>query len=81
MRRRGFRRLKREQAGVNKVAADIEAQGGRITGKEITVESGGVRIRPDLGVQWPDGGIEGIEVKTGHHSRGIRRGENGDAAR
>ena len=34
------------QAGVNQVAADIEAAGGKVLGREITVEANGVQLRP-----------------------------------
>jgi hypothetical protein len=52
-------------AGVERTIADIEGAGGRILGREVTVESGGVRTRPDLFVELPSGQQAFIEVKTG----------------
>jgi hypothetical protein len=52
-------------AGVDRTIAEIEAAGGRILGREITVEAGGVRTRPDLFVELPSGQQVFIEVKTG----------------
>jgi len=51
--------------GVARAVAQIEAQGGRVVGREITVEAGGVRARPDLLVQRANGDLEFVEVKTG----------------
>ena len=53
------------QAGVNQVAADIEASGGQVLGREITVEAGGVRTRPDLFVEDACGNRCFVEVKNG----------------
>lgn len=53
------------QAGVDRAIAEIESQGGTILGREITVEAGGVRTRPDLLVQNAGGAIEFVEVKNG----------------
>ena len=53
------------QAGVDAVAADIEAAGGKVLGREITVEAGGVRTRPDLFVEQPCGTRCFVEVKNG----------------
>ena len=53
------------QAGVEAAIADIEAAGGRILGREITIEAGGVTTRPDLFAELPSGQQVFIEVKTG----------------
>ena len=47
------------------MAADIEAAGGKVLGREITVEAGGVRTRPDLFVEQPCGTRCFVEVKNG----------------
>jgi hypothetical protein len=52
-------------AGVQRTIDDIEGAGGRILGREVTVEAGGVRTRPDLFVELPGGQRAFIEVKTG----------------
>jgi RHS repeat-associated protein len=59
----------RGQVGVDQVAADIEAAGGRVLGREITVDAGGVRVRPDLFVEAPCGVRCFVEVKTGPNAR------------
>lgn len=53
------------QAGVRAAIADIEGAGGQILGSDITIEAGGVRTRPDLFVELPNGQQAFIEVKTG----------------
>jgi RHS repeat-associated protein len=53
------------QAGVDRAIAQIEAEGGQVLGKEITLDAGGVRTRPDLFVQNADGSYSFVEVKTG----------------
>ncbi|GAA1750459.1 hypothetical protein GCM10009747_04750 [Agromyces humatus] len=57
------------QAGVNQVAADIEAAGGKVLGREITVEANGVRTRPDLFVEDVCGNRCFVEVKSGPSAR------------
>ncbi|MEO8220374.1 MAG: RHS repeat-associated core domain-containing protein [Specibacter sp.] len=57
------------QAGVDQVAAGIEAAGGKILGREITVEAGGVRSRMDLYAELPCGTVCFIEVKNGWWAR------------
>lgn len=57
------------QAGVNATVAEIEAAGGRVLGREITIEANGVRTRPDLYVEFPNGQRGFVEVKTGPHAR------------
>jgi hypothetical protein len=52
-------------AGVDQTAAEIEAAGGRVLGREITLDVDGVRTRPDLFVKLPSGQDVFIEVKTG----------------
>lgn len=52
-------------AGVERTVADLKAAGGRVLGREVTVEAGGVRTRPDLFVELPCGTKCFIEVKTG----------------
>lgn len=53
------------QAGVNRAVTEIESQGGRILGREISLEADGVRTRLDILVQNPDGSLELVEVKNG----------------
>jgi len=53
------------QQGVAQAIEQIEAEGGTVLGREITVDAGGVRARPDLLVQNADGSINFVEVKTG----------------
>jgi RHS repeat-associated protein len=55
----------RGQAGVARAIAEIEANGGTILGREITLEAGGVRTRPDLLVLTSDGRTVFFEVKNG----------------
>lgn len=52
-------------AGVQRTIDDLEAAGGRVLGREVTVEAGGVRTRPDLFVELPCGTRCFLEVKTG----------------
>ncbi|MGH3937264.1 MAG: hypothetical protein ACRDTG_01300, partial [Pseudonocardiaceae bacterium] len=52
-------------AGVQRTVDDLEASGGRVLGREITIEAGGVRTRPDLFVELPSGQPAFLEVKTG----------------
>jgi hypothetical protein len=56
-------------AGVERTVADIEASGGRVLGREVTVEVNGVRTRPDLYAQLPNGKPAFVEVKTGEGAR------------
>lgn len=51
-----------------------EAAGGRVLGREITIEAGGVRTRPDLFVELPNGQQVFLEVKTGG-SAGLTRNQ------
>jgi len=53
------------QAGVERAIAQIEAEGSTVIGREITVEAGGVRTRPDLLIERFDGLLEFVEVKNG----------------
>ncbi len=53
------------QAGVERAIAEIEAEGGTILGREITIEAGGVRTRPDLYVKTAAGKTQFVEVKNG----------------
>jgi RHS repeat-associated protein len=53
------------QAGVDRAIAQIKSEGGTVLGREITMEAGGVRARPDLLVQNADGTINFVEVKNG----------------
>ena len=53
------------RAGVDRAIAQIESEGGTVLGREITVEAGGVRARPDLLIQNANGSIEFLEVKNG----------------
>ena len=53
------------QAGVDRAIAQIKSEGGTVLGREITIEAGGVRARPDLLVQNADGTINFVEVKNG----------------
>jgi len=53
------------QAGVTRAIGEIEAGGGTILGREITLQAGTVRTRPDLLVRNADGSISFVEVKSG----------------
>jgi hypothetical protein len=53
------------QAGVNQAVADLEAAGGRVLGREITLDANGVRTRLDLFVELPNGKQVFLEIKTG----------------
>jgi hypothetical protein len=57
------------QAGVNRAIAQIEAEGGTVVGREITVDAGGVRARADLYVRNADNTYEFVEVKNGPNAR------------
>ncbi|HEY1590257.1 MAG TPA: hypothetical protein VGF81_00580 [Solirubrobacteraceae bacterium] len=57
--------VRQGQAGVDRTIKDLEAAGGSVRGAEVTVESGGVRVRIDLYAQLPNGQRAFIEVKTG----------------
>jgi RHS repeat-associated protein len=52
-------------AGVAQAEADLEAAGGKVLGREITIDAGSVRTRADLYVQFPNGTTGFLEVKTG----------------
>jgi hypothetical protein len=52
-------------AGVDATASEIESAGGTILAREVTIETGGVRTRPDLYVELPSGERAFVEVKTG----------------
>jgi len=56
-------------AGVDRTVADLEAAGGKVLGREISVDVNGVRTRPDLFVEFPHGQQGFIEVKTGAGAR------------
>jgi len=53
------------QAGIERAIKQIEAEGGEILGREISLRAGGVRTRPDQLVRNADGSIEFVEVKNG----------------
>jgi RHS repeat-associated protein len=57
------------KAGVNRFEEDLEAAGGSVLGREVTVDAGGVTTRPDLYVQLPNGQRAFVEVKTGPTAR------------
>ncbi len=65
----GISSVLKGQAGVDQVAADIEAAGGKVLGSEITVDAGGVTVRPDLFVETPCGVRCFVEVKTGPYAK------------
>jgi RHS repeat-associated protein len=56
-------------AGVERTIADLEAAGGKVLGREISVDVNGVRTRPDLFAEFPNGQQGFIEVKTGAGAR------------
>jgi RHS repeat-associated protein len=56
-------------AGVERTIGEIEAAGGRILGREVTVSAGGRRTRPDLFAELPNGSRAFVEVKTGRSAR------------
>ncbi|WP_218080306.1 polymorphic toxin-type HINT domain-containing protein [Anthocerotibacter panamensis] len=53
------------QAGVSRAVGEIEAGGGTVLGREITLQAGTVRTRPDLLVRNADGSLLFVEVKNG----------------
>jgi hypothetical protein len=61
----GIGPVRQGAAGVERAIADLEASGGRVLGREITVEAGGVRTRPDLFAELPNGQQAFLEIKTG----------------
>ena len=52
-------------AGVERAVADLEAAGGRVLSREVTIEVGRLRTRPDLFVELPSGQQAFLEIKTG----------------
>ncbi len=67
--RGGAAPVRQGAAGVNRAVVDLESAGGRVLGREITVEAGGVRTRMDLFVELPSGQQVFMEVKTGRCAR------------
>jgi hypothetical protein len=63
--RGGLGPVRQGAAGVGRAVADLEAAGGRVLGREVTIEAGGVRTRPDLFVELPSGQQAFLEIKTG----------------
>jgi hypothetical protein len=61
----GLGPVRQGAAGVERAVADLEAAGGRVLGREVTIEAGGVRTRPDLFVELPSGQQAFLEIKTG----------------
>ncbi|MFT3838512.1 MAG: RHS repeat-associated core domain-containing protein [Myxococcaceae bacterium] len=61
----GLGPVRQGAAGVARAVADLEGAGGRVLGREVTIESGGVRTRPDLFVELPSGQQVFLEIKTG----------------
>jgi RHS repeat-associated protein len=53
------------QAGVAQTVSEIEAAGGRVLGREITLDAGGVTVRPDLFVETPAGAQVFVDSKNG----------------
>ena len=53
------------QAGVTRAITEIEAQGGQVLGREVTLQVGSGRTRLDLFIQNAQGEFEFIEVKNG----------------
>ena len=63
--RGGVGPVQQGQAGVARAISEIEAGGGTILGREITLEVGLIRTRPDLFVRNADGSVSFVEVKNG----------------
>ncbi|NLE21221.1 MAG: hypothetical protein GX624_00335 [Actinobacteria bacterium] len=57
------------EAGVKATIREIEAAGGQVLAEQPTIYAGGIRTRPDLYVQLPNGKHAFIEVKTGPFAR------------
>ena len=57
------------QSGVQQAIADLQASGGTVLGREITLDVNGVRARPDLFVELPNGVRAFLEIKTGPYAR------------
>jgi RHS repeat-associated protein len=53
------------QAGVRRAIASIEAEGGKVLGREVTIQVGAGRVRMDLLIRNAQGGLEFVEVKSG----------------
>jgi RHS repeat-associated protein len=53
------------QAGVARAIGELEDAGATVLGREITLEAGAVRTRPDLLVRTADGDLAFVEVKNG----------------
>jgi hypothetical protein len=57
--------LEKSQDQADRATQNISTAGGRVIGREVTVEAAGVRTKPDLYVEFSDGATGFIEVKTG----------------
>lgn len=55
--------------GVERAIAEIEANGGAILGRNLTLEANGMRTIPDLYVRYGDGTLAFVEVKNGPGAR------------
>jgi hypothetical protein len=64
-RRGGIGPVRKGQAGVDNAVRAIEASGGRVLGREITVDTPAGRTRPDLLVELPNHQRVFVEVKNG----------------
>jgi hypothetical protein len=53
------------QRGVAEAIRQIESEGGVVIGREIIIDAGGVRARPDLLIKNADDSFNFVEVKTG----------------
>ena len=67
--RGGLAPVQQGAAGVERAVVDLETAGGRVLGREVTIEAGGVRTRPDLFVELPNGQQAFLEIKTGASAR------------
>ena len=65
----GAARVAQGAAGVQRTVADLEAAGGKVLGREVSVDVNGVRTRPDLFAEFPNGQRGFLEVKTGPGAR------------
>lgn len=68
----GVGSVRQGAAGVGQAVADLEAAGGRVLGREVTIEAGGVRTRPDVFVELASGQRVFLEIKTGASAKRTR---------
>jgi hypothetical protein len=71
----GIGPVNKGQQGVERAIREIEAEGGRVIGREITVQANGTTTRPDLLFETAEGELQFGEVKNGP-SAGLTPNQN-----